>query len=141
MARQDAYRDSDFRGLFKFPVRRVKALDSKAPQLIDQNFQDIYRALEKLESSMGDIYGRVRFAGNKVVEARSNHDASDNQITFQKSIYSIEIYHSQTEPKEFTVNGISMLVPPNGWRSMIGGDPSNVVTIPSDIMCIVFRLE
>ena len=62
-------------------------------------------------------------------------------IRFSKPIKSIEIYHDEVEPQTFTVNGIEMKVARGGWRSPVGGTPSDSVTIPSGIDCIVGRLE
>ena len=58
-----------------------------------------------------------------------------------KDIYAIEIYHSEATAQQFTVNGIELTVPANGYRTKIGGTLGKTVTIPTGVNCIVGRLE
>jgi hypothetical protein len=44
-------------------------------------------------------------------------------------------------PLPFLVNGIELKIARGGWRSPVGGEPSQVVIIPAGVSCIVGRLE
>ncbi|MCE5220086.1 MAG: hypothetical protein LLF98_02160 [Clostridium sp.] len=79
--------------------------------------------------------------GSILVEQKTQADASSNIITFTKDIHAIEIYHSETTAQKFTVNGIELTVPANGYRTKIGGTVGKTVTIPASVNCIVGRLE
>lgn len=90
-----------------------------------------------------DCEGRVvtQPTGNRVEEVLTQDNASlDNVLTFEEPIQSIEIWHNEDDPKEFIVNGITLVIASGGWRSPVGGTPSNEVTIPAGITCIVKRL-
>ena len=79
--------------------------------------------------------------GNILAEQKTQVDAVANVITFSKDIYAIEIYHSEATAQQFTVNGIELTVPANGYRTKIGGTLGKTVTIPTGVNCIVGRLE
>lgn len=79
--------------------------------------------------------------GNILVEQQTQADAVADIITFTKDIYAIEIYHSEATAQKFTVNGIELTVPANGYRTKIGGTLAKTVTIPTGVNCIVGRLE
>ena len=80
------------------------------------------------------------FAG-KVEEVQDQTDAEDNVLTFSAPIAGVEIYHAEATAQEFEVNGLTLTVPPGGWRSPIGGTESAEVTIPEGVDCIVMRLS
>ena len=79
---------------------------------------------------------------NTVEEQKTQDDTEGetNVIEFAKPIKSIEIYHDEDSPQEFIVNGITLLIASGGWRSPIGGTPSDEVTIPEGVDCIITRL-
>lgn len=80
------------------------------------------------------------FAG-KVEEVLTQAAAESNVLTFSDTIKGVEIYHAEATAQEFEVNGLTITVPPGGWRSPIGGVPSKQVTIPAGVDCIVMRLS
>ena len=61
-------------------------------------------------------------------------------LTFSENISSIEIYHSESTPQSFAVNGLTLIVAAGGWRSPIAGTPGVTVGIPTGVNCIVARL-
>ena len=78
---------------------------------------------------------------SKVAEQLDETDADANDVlTFEEDIEAIEIYHEEDTLQTFVVNGMDLKLASGGWRSPIGGTPSNEVTIPSDITCTVARL-
>lgn len=72
-----------------------------------------------------------------LVESKTESDATDDVITFSGEVKVIEIYHSETTIQVFTVNGLDINVPPNGYISRVLGTPSDEVTIPTGITGIV----
>lgn len=76
----------------------------------------------------------------RLVESKTNSDAVDDVITFSERVNGIEIYHENASNQEFEVNGITINVPPYGYTAAMGGIPSDEVTIPSGLICIVNRL-
>lgn len=84
--------------------------------------------------------GDARLKGSRVEEVLTQADAVSEVLTFSAPIQSIEIYHNEDTPQEFVVNGITIPVGPGGWRSPIGGTPSDEVTIPASVDCVVSRL-
>jgi len=78
---------------------------------------------------------------HKVAEQLDQTDADiANTLTFTEPIESIEIYHTEDSPQEFVVNGLTIRVGANGWRSPIAGTPSQDVEIPAGVNCIITRL-
>ena len=78
---------------------------------------------------------------NKVTEQLDQTDADTlNILTFEEPIESIEIWHDEATPQDFTVNGLTLKIASGGWRSPVGGTPSAEVEIPAGITCIVSRL-
>ena len=87
------------------------------------------------------VKGDIKLTGSRVEEVLTQDNASlDNVLTFEEPIQSIEIWHDEDDPKEFIVNGITLVIASGGWRSPVGGTPSDEVTIPAGITCIVKRL-
>lgn len=84
--------------------------------------------------------GDARLKGSRVEEVLTESDAVSGVLTFAANISSIEIYHNEDTPQEFIVNGITLVIGPGGWRSPVGGTPSNTVTIPAGVNCVVARL-
>ena len=82
----------------------------------------------------------TKLSGNTVAEQQTQADAESNVLTFSEDITSIEIWHDEDAPQEFTVNGLTLMIAPGGWRSPIGGTPGDTVTIPANVDCIVSRL-
>lgn len=83
----------------------------------------------------------VSINGSLLQEQKTQVDAVANVLTFSENIIAIEIYHEESTWQTFTVNGISVKVPAGGYRTLIGGNPSKTVTIPTSINCIVGRLS
>lgn len=79
--------------------------------------------------------------GNILVEQKTQADAVLDIITFSKDIYAIEIYHTEATAQQFIVNGFTLIVPANGYRTLVGGTLGKTVTIPTGINCIVGRLK
>lgn len=82
----------------------------------------------------------TQLSGSKLTEQKTNADAVANVITFSTNIYAIEIYHEAATWQVFIVNGITLQIPPGGYRTPIGGTPGLTVTIPAGLTCIVGRL-
>lgn len=95
----------------------------------------------------GTTPATAELTGCKLVEQYTSEDADENgDIAFASEIYAIDIYHNETgESGEtlwqvFNVNGLDIAVPPGGYRVIVGGTPSDTVTIPEGVSCIVGRL-
>ncbi len=82
----------------------------------------------------------ARVAGSTVEEILTQADAVSNVLIFSANILSIEIWHDEDTPQEFEVNGLTLVIAPGGWRSLVGGTPGAEVSIPADVDCIVSRL-
>lgn len=84
---------------------------------------------------------RDNITGGQIVEQLNQDDADESNIlTFSANINAVEIYHNESSMQTFIVNGISLDIAGGGWRSRVGGTPSNEVTIPAGINCTVARL-
>ncbi len=91
----------------------------------------------------GTTPATAELTGCKLVEQYTSEDAVENDITFTSEIYAIDIYHNEngeTLWQVFNVNGLDIAVPPGGYRVIVGGTPSDTVTIPDGVSCIVGRL-
>ena len=76
-----------------------------------------------------------------VAESKDQTDASvQNVIEFDAPIRGIAIHHDEAGAEDFIVNGLTIKVPPGGWRSAISGVASENVTIPNDVDCVLHRL-
>ena len=82
----------------------------------------------------------IKASGTKLVEQKTQTDATSNVITFSKDIYAVDIYHAEATSQTFTVNGLTLTVPAGGWRTALGGTIAKTVTIPANVTCIVGRL-
>ena len=82
----------------------------------------------------------VTLSGTKVAEHLTEADAVANVLTFSAPIGVIEIYHESATRQAFTVNNITLYVPPGYYRTPVDGVPSAEVTIPAGVSCIVGRL-
>lgn len=78
---------------------------------------------------------------NALEEQKTQANAVGDVITFNEDINVIDIFHSEALWQQFVVNGITLTVPPGGWRTAIGGTIGKTVEIPNGINCIVGRLE
>jgi len=101
---------------------------------------------EKVQIIMNQVFDavsgalKVQLTGSTVEEVLTQDDAVSNVLTFTAPIFSIEIWHEEEDPQEFGVNGLTLVVAPGGWRSPVGGTPSDEVTIPAGVNCIISRL-
>ena len=101
---------------------------------------------EKVQIIMNQVFDavsgalKVQLTGSTVEEVLTQDDAVSNVLTFTAPIFSIEIWHEEEDPQEFGVNGLTLIVAPGGWRSPVGGTPSDEVTIPAGVNCIISRL-
>lgn len=87
-----------------------------------------------------DGAGKVVLYGGAIEEQLTDADAASNILTFSEDILTLEIYHEEDTWQDFVVNGITLKVPPGGYRTSVGGTPSPEVTIPATVPCIVSRL-
>jgi hypothetical protein len=88
----------------------------------------------------GDTPAFTQLLGSNVAEMQDQSNATADVLTFSENITSIEIYHSETTPQSFVVNGLTLIVAAGGWRSPIAGTPGATVGIPTGVNCIVARL-
>jgi hypothetical protein len=79
--------------------------------------------------------------GSRLAQQLRETDAVSNVLTFAEPITAIEIYHEAAGWQTFTVNGLTLTVPPGGYRTLLGGTPGTTVGIPAAVACIVGRLE
>lgn len=93
-----------------------------------------------LYNEKGEPVGDVRIAGTKLVQQLTQAAAVANVLTFADDIGAVEIYHAEVAAAEFIVNGITLTVPPGGYRTSIGGVVGKTATIPAGVNCIVGRL-
>jgi len=102
----------------------------------------VIQLLEALHKAfVTDKNAGVELTGSKVEEQKTETDAVANVLTFSANISAIEIYHEDVTRQQFTVNGITLNVPPKvGYRTPVGGTPAATVTIPAGVSCIVGRL-
>jgi hypothetical protein len=84
---------------------------------------------------------RAEVRGSRILEMKDNTQAVSNELTFQNAIDGVDIWHNENGLLTFVVNGVSLKVARGGWRSLVGGVPSNVVTIPAGVVCTVGRCE
>ena len=82
----------------------------------------------------------IQLSGSKLEEQLTNSDAVANVLTFSENITAIEIYHEAVAWQDFIVNGLTLKIPPGGYRTMISGVAGATVTIPAGLSCIVGRL-
>lgn len=79
--------------------------------------------------------------GQRLEEQLRETAAVSGTLTFADEINAIEIYHEAATWQTFTVNSLTLTVPPGGYRTLVGGTPGMTVGIPAGVACIVGRLE
>lgn len=82
----------------------------------------------------------MRISYQAVEECLTQIDVAGGKLTFEKPVRALEIWHQETTPQEFVVNGIAIRVAPGGWRSIIAGNSSSQVGVPAGIDFIISRL-
>ena len=86
------------------------------------------------------LIDQIAITNNVLQEQKTQADAIDNVITFSENITAIEIFHAEDTWQQFAVNGLTLNIPPGGYRTPIAGVAGKTVTIPANIKCIVGRL-
>lgn len=92
------------------------------------------------EQNPAHVKGEVTLTGSRVAEQLTHQNAVNNVLTFSAPVEVVEIYHEESSWQTFIVNGLTLTVPPGGYRTPVGGTPSMQVTIPAGVACIVGRL-
>jgi hypothetical protein len=109
---------------------------------IDNNnkTKGVYKRLVGLDD--GTYADAVVQVGSIFAEQKTQANAVAGVLTFSEPISAIEIHNTDTaNAGVFNVNGISITVPAGGYfpKSVIGGTPSNQVTITGATAYIVNR--
>lgn len=104
------------------------------------NYTHDGKATVSKPDSKGGWVTPVELTGNILQEQKTQDDTVDNVITFSENISAIEIFHAEDTWQQFVVNGLTLNIPPGGYRTPIAGATGKTVTIPANIKCIVGRL-
>jgi hypothetical protein len=85
----------------------------------------------------------VLLSGNKVMEQKTQADASNGTVTFSKPIQTLEIYNvDATNQGVFNVNGINITVPAGkSFKASYGGTSVANVTVTGSTSYILTRYE
>lgn len=87
--------------------------------------------------------GNVSLSGSKVMEQKTQANASAGTVTFSKNIVTLEIYNTDaTNQGVFIVNGITITVPAGkSFKASYGGTPSASVVVTGSTSYILTRYE
>lgn len=85
----------------------------------------------------------MQLSGSMLQEEKTQADAVAGVVTFSENITFVEIKNTDTtNTGVFTVNGISITVPPGeAWKDGVGGTPGATVTIAGATTYILHRFE
>ena len=85
----------------------------------------------------------VQLTGSILQEEKTQANATAGVVTFSSNISTIEILNTDTvNTGIFTVNGITITVPPAGsWKDGVGGTPGATVSITGATTYILHRFS
>jgi hypothetical protein len=96
-----------------------------------------------IDSTNGLPVHMTNAAGSKVVEQKTQADATTGTVTFSENIETLEIFNvDATNQGIFNVNGLNITVPAGKtFKATFGGSPRTTVTITGSTSYILTRYE